>query len=80
MIIQSDHLKFQIFSRSTGVDWSLIIKTVFTIHSTKDLKSKDHMPVRGYEEKSRYARFRFLVAKILTYKWNFIIIAFLFTL
>ena len=38
IIIQSDHWKFQIFSRFNGVDWSLIYEDCFTIKSNEDLK------------------------------------------
>ena len=39
IIIQSDHWKFQIFSRFIGVDWSLIfMRIVSMIKSTEDLK------------------------------------------
>ena len=36
-IIQSDHWKFQNFSRFIGVDWSLTDEDHFTIKSTEDL-------------------------------------------
>ena len=40
MIIQLDHWKFQIFSKFIGVDWSFVLRTIFTTKSTEDLKSK----------------------------------------